>query len=105
MNYDTIISAAQEYIYQENRRRKTYPNGCCLWDDTLLHYDKAQRCIYTEKAEAVLNALCEFAGIPVGAAINAARIYDRYYERGGTHCIDAERLIRSQMPSQTHAQH
>ncbi len=97
MNYDTIISAAQEYIYQENSLRKAYPNGLTIWEDTLIHSDAAQRYIYAEKAEAILNALCEFAEIPVGAAINAARIYDRYYERGGTLCLDAERLVRSQI--------
>ena len=97
MNYDTIISAAQDYIYETNRLRKTYPNGFSLWNDTLLHSDKAQRYIYTEKAEAVLSALCEFAGIPVAAAINAARIEERYYARGGTLLIDSERLVRSQI--------
>ncbi len=97
MNYDTIINAAQEYIYQTNLLRKTYPHGLTIWDDTPIHSDAAYRFRYTEKAEAVLNTLCEFAGIPAGAAINAARIYDRYYERGGTLCIDAERLVRSQI--------
>lgn len=97
MNYDTIISAAQEYIYQMNQIRKTFPNGLCVWKNTTIHSNEGQRAIYTEKAEAVLYALCEFAGIPVGAAINAARIFDRYYERGGTLCLDAERLVRSQI--------
>lgn len=97
MNYDTIIYAAQEYSYQVNKLRSSYPNGLTIWEDTKIHSNQGQRAIYTEKAEAVLNALCEFAGIPAGAAINAARIYDRYYERGGTLCLDAERLVRSQI--------
>ncbi len=97
MNYDTIFDAAQNYIDQENLLRKTYPNGLTIWEDTPIHSDAAHRYIYTEKAEAVLNALCEFAGIPVAAAINAVRIYNRYYERGGTLFLDAERLVRSQI--------
>lgn len=105
MNFDTIINAAQEYSDRTNDLRSTYPNGFCLTTDTRLYADKAQKSVYLDQAEAVLWAVCDATGIPVSAAINAARIYNRYYDRGGTHCIDAERLIRSQMPSQTNAQH
>ena len=105
MNYDAIINAAQEYSDRINALRRAYPNGYCLTLETRLHADKAQKSIYLDKAEAVLWAVCDATGIPVDAAISAARIYNRYYERGGEHILDTERLIRSQMPSQTHAQH
>ena len=95
MNYDTLLSAAHDYIYAYNDVRRTFPHGYCLWDSTLLHSEAAQKSICHDRYEAVFHALCECAGIPQEVLIQAARIEDRYYERGGTRCLDLERLIRS----------
>ena len=95
MNYDTLLSAAHDYIYAYNDVRRTFPHGYWLWDSTLLHSEAAQKSICYDRYEAVFHALCECAGIPQEVLIQAARIEDRYYERGGTRCLDPERLIRS----------
>ena len=95
MNYDTLLSAAHDYISAYNDVRRTFPHGFTLWDSTLLHSEAAQKSICHDRCEAVFHALCECAGIPQEVLIQAARIEDRYYERGGTRCLDPERLIRS----------
>ena len=56
---------------------------------------QGDRLPFADRYEAVFHALCECAGIPQEVLIQAARIEDRYYERGGTRCLDLERLIRS----------
>ena len=95
MNYATLLSAAHDYISAYSDVRRTFPYGFTLWDSTLLHSEAAQKSIYHDRYEAVFRALCECAGIPQEVLIQAARIEDRYYERGGTRCLDLERLIRS----------
>ena len=105
MNYDAIITAAQEYSDRINAFRRAYPHGYHFGQETRLHADATQKYISLDKAEAILWAVCEATGVSVDAAVSAARIYNRYYERGGEHILDAERLIRSQMPSRTHAQY
>ena len=95
LNYDTLLAAAHNYIYAYNDLRRTFPNGVYLWNSTLLHSEAAQKSICHDRCEAVFHALCECAGIPQEVLIQAARIEDRYYERGGTRCLNAERLVRS----------
>ena len=95
MNYATLLSAAHDYIYAYNDVRRAFPHGFTLWNSTLLHSEAAQKSICHDRYEAVFRALCECAGIPQEVLIQAARIEDRYYERGGTQCLDPERLIRS----------
>ena len=95
MNYATLLSAAHDYIYAYNDVRRAFPHGYTLWDSTLLHSEAAQKSICHDRYEAVFHALCECAGIPQEVLIQAARIEDHYYERGGTRCLDPERLIRS----------
>lgn len=95
MNYATLLSAAHDYISAYNDVRRTFPYGFTLWDSTLLHSEAAQKSICYDRCEAVFHALCECAGIPQEVLIQAARIEDRYYERGGTRCLAPERLIRS----------
>ena len=91
----TLNYAAHDYIYAYNDVRRTFPHGFTLWNSTLLHSEAAQKSIYHDRYEAVFHALCECAGIPQNVLIQAARIEDHYYERGGTRCLDPERLIRS----------
>ena len=87
MNYATLLSAAHDYIYAYNDVRRAFPHGFTLWNSTLLHSEAAQKSICHDRYEC--------AGIPQEVLIQAARIEDRYYERGGTQCLDPERLIRS----------
>lgn len=95
LNYDTLLSAAHDYIYAYNDLRRTFPNGVYIGRNAPLHSDAAQKYIRLNRSETVLRALCECTDIPEDAMIRAARIEDRYYDRGGTRCIDPERLIRS----------
>ena len=95
MDYNTLLSAAHDYIYAYNDVRRAFPHGFTLWNSTLLHSEAAQKSICHDRYEAVLRALCECTGIPEATLIQAARIEDRYYDRGGTRCLDAERLVRS----------
>ena len=43
MNYDTLLSAAHDYIYAYNDVRRTLPRGFTLWNSTLLHSEAAQK--------------------------------------------------------------
>ncbi len=95
MNYAVLLSAAHDYISAYNDVRSTFPHGYSLWNSTLFYSNAAQKSICHERYEAVFRTLCECTGIPQEVLIQAARIEDRYYERGGTRCLDPERLIRS----------
>lgn len=95
MDYNTLLSAAHDYIYTYNDFRRTFPRGVYIGRNASLHSDAVQKSICHDRYEAVLRALCECTGIPEDALIQAARIEDRYYEHGGTQCLDPERLIRS----------
>lgn len=95
MNYDAIIAAATDYMYAYNDLRRTFPNGVCLYQETHWGSKAATRCRYYDRYDAVLRGICEATDIPMAAAINAVRIENRYYERGGTQCINSERLLRS----------
>lgn len=95
MDYNTLLSAAHDYIYAYNDLRRTFPRGVYIGRNTLLHSDAAQKYIYLDKIEATLDSLVECTGITREVLIQAARVEDRYYARGGTRCLDAEQLIRS----------
>lgn len=97
MNYDAILAAANDYIWAYNAMRRAFPQGLALFRTTEWGSLKANLARNFDQYQAVLRGICEVTGIPMGAAINAARIEIRYYDRGGTRCIDAERLIRSQI--------
>ena len=64
MNYDTLLTAAHDYISAYNDVRRTFPYGFTLWDSTLLHSEAAQKSICYDRYEAVFHTLCECAGIP-----------------------------------------
>ena len=95
MDYNTLLSAAHNYIYAYNDLRRSFPNGVYIGRNASLHSDSVQKYISRCRNEAVLNALCECTGIPEAALIKAARVEDHYYARGGTRCLNAEQLIRS----------
>ena len=94
-NYDTLLAAAHDYIYAYNDLRRAFPHGVYIGRNAPLHSAAVQKYIYSDQNEAVLRAISECTGIPEGVLIQAARIEDRYYARGGTRCLDAERLVRS----------
>ena len=79
MNYDTLLTAAHDYISAYNDVRRTFPYGFTLWDSTLLHSEAAQKSICHDRYEAVFHALCECAGI--NGAIELHR--ERYCSRIG----------------------
>lgn len=95
MNYDTLLSAAHDYTYAYNDLRSTFPRGIYIGHDALLHSGAVQKYICLDKKETALDCLSECTGIDRRVLIQAARIEDRYYARGGTRCLDAEQLIRS----------
>ena len=95
MNYDTLLSAARDYIYAYNDLRSTFPRGIYIGHNALLNSGAVQKYICLDKKETVLDCLSECTGIDRRVLIQAARVEDRYYARGGTRCLDAEQLIRS----------
>lgn len=95
MNYDMLLSAAHDYTYAYNDLRSTFPRGTYIGYDALLHSDVVQKYICLDEKETALKCLSECTGIDRRVLIQAARIEDRYYARGGTRCLDAEQLIRS----------
>ena len=95
MNYDTLLSAARDYIYAYNDLRGTFPRGIYIGHNALLNSGAVQKYICLDKKETALDCLSECTGIDRRVLIQAARVEDRYYARGGTRCLDAEQLIRS----------
>ncbi len=95
MNYGAIIAAATDYMIAYNDLRRAFPNGVFLYLETPWGSKAAIRYRYYERYDAVLRGICAATGIPMAAAINAVRIENRYYERGGVKCLDMERLLRS----------
>lgn len=99
MQYDTLLNAAQEYCEAQFNFQFMFPNGIPRSASDPHGFGKARLWNKVEMAEAVLDALSEFSEIPREVMINAVRIENRYYERGGTELLSAERLIRSLLPA------
>ena len=91
-NYDLVLSYGFDYIDAENAFHSKYRNMCITRNGTPDAWDAANR------AENAVRSLCDVSlvlNIPYDVIVNAARVMNRYYERGGGLVIDAEKLIRS----------
>ena len=75
MNYDTLLSAAHDYIYAYTNVRRTFPHGFTLWDSTLLHSEAAQKSICHDRC-----------GQPFFAT-GAFRRKNRLMEKGQQHTV------------------
>ena len=97
MNYQAIVNAATDYNIAMYNLRKNFPAGVYLGSWTKLHDRDAELYTLFDRAEKILWAVCECTNIPVEVAIMAARLENRYYERGGYQILDVENLIKSLM--------
>ena len=99
INWEQVLAAASEYMdaeqyYRGNEDFKGHYIGDELSGVKRKTYDAERNASW---AERVLYTVCYATGIPEVAIIRAARIEARYYDKGGTKVLDAERLIRSQL--------
>ena len=99
INWDQLLSAAHDYMdarryFLGNDDFKGHYFGDQLSGLKRQSYDASNK---ADEAERILYTACYATGVPEDAVIRAARIEYRYYDRGGSQCIDAERLIRSQL--------
>lgn len=97
--YDMLLSLGWEVIDATRAFRTAYPHGCFIGRYMINDEDCKRRSLYDrmELAEKILREVCYVIHGDQTAIVRAARIQERYYERGGSKILDAERLIRSQM--------
>ena len=91
INFDELLSAGTDYLSSTFEFRSRYHGGVYV---TPANPDCFRRYHYMERQEHALDTLQWVLGIPQNVIINAARIENRYYERGGEGCISSEALIR-----------
>lgn len=94
IDYDILIGIALDVMdaeYQYRKNVRGYYFGKTVDSDK---YDMYCRSWYKGY---MFSDLCTMIGVDAAAVYNAARIYNRYFERGGQGCPDCERLVRSQM--------
>ena len=91
INFDELLSAGTEYRSSAFEFYSRYHGGVCI---THANKDAYDRFWSMRRDERVVDMLAWVLRIPQNVIINAARIENRYYERGGEGCIDSARLIR-----------
>ena len=91
INFDELLSAGTDYLSSAYEFRSRYHGGVYV---TYSNQDCYQRYHQMERQEHALYTLQWVLGIPQDVIINAARIENRYYERGGEGYISSETLIR-----------
>ena len=90
MNYDEIIGAGIDYIDAKNAFRRRCPHGAYIT------YSNPEICDlyrWLDRAEHALDVIAAVTGISQSVIINAARIENRYYERGGQQMLSHQRLL------------
>lgn len=94
INYGEIISTGTNYMDAQNHFRSKYhrPGGYYITHADPELYD-AYRLV--EKYETALNAMAYAFEIPASVIISAARVENRYYERGGQCLFDYKKLLES----------
>ena len=93
INFDCVISAALDYMSAYGDMRRHFPHGCYLYGATRNDSQELRDYHCLDRAERALSVLCEGIGITTDIAVQAARIENHYYERGGSQLVDSERLI------------
>ena len=94
INYAEIINAGTNYIDARNSFSSKFhrPGGYYITHADPDLYDSYR---LVDKYETALNAMAYAFEIPVSVIINAARIENRYYERGGQYLVDYKKLLES----------
>ena len=95
INFDELISAAQDYMDYSFRFSRKYPNGGYI---TCANPELCEAYRWLDRAERALTVVCYVTGIPAAVLIQAARFCNRFYEQAYAQdrdpgCIDAEQLI------------
>jgi len=91
IDFDQLLSAGFDYISSTFEFRSRYHGGVYISHSNKDCYERYQQ---MERHDYALNTLHWVLGIPQDVIINAARIENRYYERGGEGYIRSEDLIR-----------
>ena len=90
INFDELLAAGQNCISSNFEFYKRYRG--MLINHTMR--DAYERWWAVQRDERALDTLAWVLGIPQNIVINAARIENRYYERGGDKVLNSEKLIR-----------
>lgn len=90
INYDEILSAGIDYMMQAYDFYRCHPGPNYISHSNPKLYDDYHR---MERAEHALDMVAYATGLHTADIIQAARIYNRYYDRGGEKIIDAQRLL------------
>lgn len=90
MNYDEIISAGVDYINARNAFGYRCPHGAYITHSNPEVYDLYRQ---LDRAEHTLAVAARVTGISQADIVNAARIENRYYARGGQQSLSSQRLL------------
>ena len=92
LDYDYLINFGYEYMEAEHAYRSCYRDMFISRTGNPDAYYASQRAY---RAGNVLSDVAIMTHVPADVIVNAARVMNRYYDRGGGLVIDAEKLIRS----------
>ena len=93
LDWSILLTFGENYIDSEYRYRTMIVNRPRLMtvetkDEVIAREDSWQ-------ASFALDDVADMTRVPVNVIVNAARVVNRYYDRGGSRLVDAEKLIRS----------
>ena len=92
LDYDLLLNFGADYIDAENAYRSRYRNKYITREGSPDAWKAAED---AWKAGSVLADVAIMTRVPADVIVNAARVMNRYYERGNGLVVDAEKLIRS----------
>ena len=101
IDYSAVIAAAEDYILSmadmyEQRVKNGYRAGDECYVNSKRNANILQAWRNMDENRNVLWTLCNATGIPVDAAIRAARAMLNWYKKSMMdHCPDAEKLLRA----------
>lgn len=92
LDYDLLLNFGADYMMAEYAYRSRYRN---MYISRTGSPDAWKAAEDAWKASSVLSDVAAMAHVPADIIINAARVMNRYYDRGNGLVVDAEKLIRS----------
>lgn len=96
IDYDAIINAGAEYLAAKANLFERYHAPIYVGNNP--PRDLSDRYHEMRTCERILQAVAEVSGIQSYAIIQAARAFNRYYDKGGERIISSERLIKAFYP-------
>lgn len=91
MKYDEIINCGHDYNDACNAFMRRCPHGAYITHSNPEVYDLYRQ---LDRAEHALDVVAWVTGISRADIVNAARIENRYYARGGQWILNPQRLLQ-----------